>query len=339
MERYANTLARSLIQLGHPVVFHAHTVDEALAKSIGLGLEHLPIRSFPHKLQDFRFFREVDRWRKATDGVQLTLSRVRVRDFAVCGGTHRGYLARARKFAGVFDWFQVWMETEAYRCARVVVSHSDLCTRELIDLYRIPESKIVTLYPPVDERFAQACSPQQRIESRQKLGLPLDRAILFFPSGGASRKGLKPICQALDGLAEQFLLVVAGKPPTTEKWPFLRTLGYLDDMATAYRAADFTLIGSYYEPFGLVGPESVLCGTPLISEENVGCLPVIKPQFVYKFSVWDRASIRQAISMAIASARRGEHSLNQPLDALEYNPYPLEHAKAILRSANAPRRE
>lgn len=43
------------------------------------------------------------------------------------------------------------------------------------------------------------------------------------------------------------------------------------DLAVYYNAADATVVPSYYESFGLVGLESLACGTPLVAAD-VGCL-------------------------------------------------------------------
>ena len=325
------SLAGTLVQLGHRVVFHAHKTDAALAEALGVELRISHVSRFPRKLQDFRFFRQVDRAGTQAEGLQIALARVRARDGVICGGTHRGYMIRARKLTGPFDWLQIWMETQAYSHARVVVSHSNLCTEELVRLYRVPDAKIVTVYPPVDGRFSPVREPSQRIECRRRLGLPLDRVVLLFPSMGHSRKGLQPLCQALSGFSDRVVVAVAGRPPSQTKWPFLHYLGYLNDMVEAYQAADFTILGSYYEPFGLVGPESIMCGTRLVFEENIGCLAAIKSEYVLTFSVWDAESIRRAVARAIELARQGHHHFTDPLAALRYNPSVAEHAKALVQ--------
>jgi glycosyltransferase involved in cell wall biosynthesis len=117
--------------------------------------------------------------------------------------------------------------------------------------------------------------------------------------------------------------------------PFVRDLGYVRDMPQAYHAADFTILGSLYEPFGLVGPESIRCGTRLIFEERIGCLPAINPGFVLKFSVHDPASIQHAVAQAIELAHSCAHHLERPEDALAYDPSPTAHARALLSLAAA----
>lgn len=329
MERYALGLAESFKNLGHAVVFHAHRADPAMAESLGIELRLAKVRRFPRKLQDFRFFRKVEQARRQADGWQIALTRVRVNDLVICGGTHRGYLSRARKLAGPFDWLQIWMEQEGYRYARAVISHSNLCTGELTRLYGVPAGKIVTLFPPVDASFMPPADDLARAEGRRKLGFPDGKVVFLFPSMGHRRKGLDRIYRALSSLSDNLILAVAGKPPGGLNRPWIQYLGYVQDMTEAYRAADFTILGSSYEPFGLVGPESVLCGTRLVFEENIGCLAAIKPEAVFTFSARDLETIRQAASRAIAMARQNRHRLSRPAEALVYNPSGVEHARAL----------
>lgn len=332
MERYALVLASSLRDLGCRVVIHAFRADASLASAMGLERQPAPVARFPRKLQGWRFFRYVQKLSPQLQGRQIALTRVPVRDAVICGGTHRGYLRRARKLAGPFDWLQFWLEQRAYDSARLVVSHSVLCTDELAQYYHLPAAKTPTLYPPVDERFHPARNESAREKTRQDLGLPADKVVLLFPSLGHRRKGLTPFCQAIAGLDAPFVLAVAGKPPARQRFPFVRYLGYVEDMAKAYQAADFTVLASYYEPFGLVGPESLLCGTPLLFEKDIGCLAAVQPEYAITFSVWDPESMRAAVGRALGLVREGKHRVLQPAQALRYNPSPRYHAEALLET-------
>jgi glycosyltransferase involved in cell wall biosynthesis len=334
MERYALTLAASLKELGHTVLFHARRTNPDLARARGIELDTVPVQKFPRKLREFRFFRAMERRRRDWSGVQIALNRVRATDAVTCGGTHRGYLRNARKIAGPFDWLECWMERQAYHCARVVIAHSDLCREELVRWYQVPAAKIVTLYPPIDEVFGPPASQARRQEARRRLGLPDSGVILLFPSMGHRRKGLKPLCQALASFNDEVVLAVVGKPSSIT-WPFVRELGYLEDMATAYQAADFTILASFYEPFGLVGPESLLCGTRLIFEERIGCLAAVKPEYAFTFSVRNAESIRGAVRQALRLAQAVQHRIERPNEALRYDPRPAKHAAGVLEAALA----
>jgi glycosyltransferase involved in cell wall biosynthesis len=296
-------------------------------------LNVLKVPLAPRKLQSYRFFRAVERARPGMEGLQIAYSRVRVRDVVICGGTHQGYLARTRKWTGPFDLLDLWMERQSYRSARLTVAHSDLIAADLVKYYGFSDSKIPILYPPVDERFAKIPSQPSREELRQKFGWPKDKVVFLFPSKGHRNKGLHRICAALNCFRDQAILAVAGRPPTRSSASFVRPLGFVEDMVAAYRAADFTTLGSYYESFGLVGPESILCGTRVVFEKGIGCLPVIKPEFAITFSSWDVESMKQAFAQAILLAREDHHRVPDPSTALQYDPSAVAHARAVLAAA------
>ena len=329
-ERYGLLLGSTFKEMGHPVTFHSVFVDDALAKASGIEVRKVHIAQFPRKLIDYRFFRKIESLRDQLNGILITLSRVRARDLLISGGNHRGYLSRARKLTGPFDLLQIWMENQCYRFAKKIVAHSDLLAADLARFYHLAPEKIVTLYPPMEATFRPASTPEQRNELRRKFQFPNDKIVFLFPSKGHSRKGLKPISRAMEQFSDQAILAVAGKPPSGTQPSFIRYLGYVDDIVSAYRAADFTILGSYFEPFGLVGPESLLCGTRLVFEKDIGCLSAINPEFATTFSVWDRESIRSAIRSAINRAQKCEHRIPDTSRTLKYDPSPLVHAEALL---------
>lgn len=334
-ERYGIALVNALARLGCEVTVHAVRGDPELARQTGAQLNLLSCPAWPRKLQPYWFFRRVEKLRRNLGGIHLALSRVQVKDVLISGGTHLAYLERGRKWAGPFDRLQVWLERQAYQAPAHIVAHSDLIASELAMKYGVPGHRLTTLYAPVDDRFRRPVGEDARAEIRRKLGWPVGKVVFLFPSSGHSRKGLEPITEALAGVADDVILAVAGRPTGT-RFPFVRSLGYVEDMAAAYRAADFTILGSYYEPFGLVGPESVLCGTRLVFEREIGCLSAIHPEYVHSFSVWDPASIRQAVTTALAQARRGEHRVADPEKALRYDPSAEKHAHAVLELARRP---
>ena len=269
-QRYCIIIAAAFKNLGYDVVVDARASDPRLAKSLGVKVNIVKVPRFLGRLRALIFFFAIEKLRTRVSGKQVALSRVCASDLVMCGGTHRGYLQHTNKFPGVSGWLQIWLENRAYSSCRTVISHSDLCTLELTKLYGVPEKKIVTLYPPVEWSDDSEKMPSGS-DCRQKFGLPKDKFVFLFPSMDHKRKGLAPICKAIAGHFENVILAVAGRPARKHKWPFVHNLGYVDDMTEAYRAADFTILGSYYEPFGMVGPESVMCGTRVVLEENMGC--------------------------------------------------------------------
>jgi glycosyltransferase involved in cell wall biosynthesis len=328
------TLASGLRTLGHRVMVHTWDADAAMARDLGVELNLLPPRRFPRKLQPWYFCRQIERERMRLDGLQIAMTRVPCRDLVICGGTHRGYLRRARRWMGPFDQLQIWLETRAYQSAHSIVAVSNLCRREILRDYGMEPEKVTTVHPPVDGIFTPVTDDAVRAGLRRRFGFKDQEVVFLFPSTGHRRKGLGPICRALAGLSDKIVLAVAGRPPRGPMPAQVRFLGYLDDMAAAYQAVDFTILGSSYEPFGLVGPESILCGTRLVFDDSAGCLEVIKSEAVQKFSVWEVDSIRRAIQEAVALTRGGGHRLEGADAHLNYDPSPTVHAERIVELAS-----
>jgi len=124
-------------------------------------------------------------------------------------------------------------------------------------------------------------------------------------------------------------LLVAGRPVESRS-PNIRYIGYRQDIADCYRAADFTILASRYEPFGLVGPESVLCGTPTVLPRGIGSTEALSSEACLTFDVDAPASLADAIERALARIREGRARLSAPLDHLSYSPGTRAHAAALL---------
>jgi glycosyltransferase involved in cell wall biosynthesis len=125
------------------------------------------------------------------------------------------------------------------------------------------------------ERF----TPASREEARRRLGLPVDRSVVLYAAGDLwePRKGLHLLVEALHGLADAPLLVLAGAgaPPAGVE---TRSLGPVDDvqLADAYRAADLTAVPSTADVLTQTAPESLACGTPCVSFDAGGVTDVVR---------------------------------------------------------------
>lgn len=108
-------------------------------------------------------------------------------------------------------------------------------------------------------------------ESREKLGLPLDKKIILFVSAGGKRdkrKGWEYIDKMLDNFPETIFLCIGGKGGELEKRRNLKHLPYITDrekLSLYYSSADLFLFTSLAENFPLVTLEAMSCGTPVVS--------------------------------------------------------------------------
>ena len=122
----------------------------------------------------------------------------------------------------------------------------------------------------------------------------------MFPSSSHKRKGFPLLKDYFEKGNGEELLIVAGRPPKGECKTTLY-VGYCNEMPLLYKACDYTILASSYEPFGMVGPESVANGTPVIFGENIGCCEIIDRKARVTFNVSDAESLASAISQLKAS--------------------------------------
>lgn len=330
MERHAKDLISGLNRLGQrPIVFAREFREiegDFEAVRVGVGWA-------PSKLRDHLFSARLSKLRRqhAID-VLIGCNRTSSADIALCGGTHLGYLRAMRKSPGLWDRLQIGLERSFYDRASVVVAHSHAMEAELRELYGIAANKIVVHHPPVDLSRFHPVDDVTRARHRQALGFPDGTVVFAFPSTGHRRKGFDLLIEAFDSVKLPVLLVVAGRPVGIRR-PWLRELGWVSDMAALYCAADFTIMASGYEPFGLVGVESIGCGTPLVTSDALGCREVIDPAVRIDFRRSDRRSLVGALEAAVERVRAGGHRYGVSSERLHYDPAVVPHVGKLLSIA------
>jgi glycosyltransferase involved in cell wall biosynthesis len=205
---------------------------------------------------------------------------------------------------------------------------------ELRALYGVSEEKIRVLNPPVDAARFSPAEPAVRAALRKRFGFADDEIVLMFPSSSHERKGLPLIEAVVRGTDLPLVVAVAGRPPerASER---VRYLGYIKDIEDCYRAADFTILASKYEPFGLVGIESVMCGTPVILGANIGCCDAIAADAKFVFSPGDAADLSATLARAVESVRSGAKRCPAEVArrAVTYDPAVAAHVDALVAMA------
>lgn len=328
MERYALDVIGGLLDLGHEVVAFCRKADAAAP-----GMERLKdiriIPSFfvPGKFRDGWFSNRLDALRE-TAGLDAHIACCTVAhpDICACGGTHKGYLAALGKEAGFYDKRRLVLESAQYDNARVIIAHSKMMRDELIDLYSIEPSKIRLVYPPVDAAKFRPPEPGERERLREEFGFNPGRRYFLFPSGGHERKGLpflRPFFEEVTDLPVELVVVGRGVEPGRN----VRSLGFVRDIERLYRAADATVLASSYEPFGLVGVESVLCGTPVVFPSSMGCCEVLGGDALFSFRFGDGGDFHRALRASMAFERE---AFAAPSAAIGYDCGVRPHVEAVL---------
>jgi glycosyltransferase involved in cell wall biosynthesis len=328
LERYAMDLVRGLSDAGfageHKPVFFARKIDPSLPESRLVDARRINVSWLPSRLRDSYFSWALRRARgKAAVDVLIGCNRVDSSEIAICGGTHIGFLRATGRREKRSDSHQIALERRQYRDSQVIVAHSDMMRDELKSLYGIDETRIRVLYPPVDGARFSPVPADTRARLRKQFGFADHETVLLFPSSSHERKGLPLIEAALRESGLPVVVAVAGRAPesTTDK---LRYIGYAQNIEDCYRAADFTVLASTYEPFGMVGIESVMCGTPVIFPTSIGCCDVIASHAKCTFAPGDVDDLRRAIRRAI------ENRVAVSREDILYDPGIAVHVEQIL---------
>ncbi|MDG2958378.1 glycosyltransferase family 4 protein [Exercitatus varius] len=253
-------------------------------------------------------------------------------DIFVCGGNHQGYLNALNKKPNCYErLIKIPHEYKVLEECRLVIAHSQLMKDELVKFYGVPPQKIQVIYPPADTQKFVLPSAEQRQALRRKFGFADDEIIYLFPSTGHKRKGFERLKHFFNASDLPITLVVAGTP--VENGRNVRSLGFRKDMPELYQAADFTIMASVYEPFGLVGLESVLSGTPIIFAENMACLEVFQNRFGFTFNRDDPNSLESAVRKSVDLVKSGRARIEDPKHCLNYDPELSAHISRLLEIA------
>jgi glycosyltransferase involved in cell wall biosynthesis len=335
LERYAMDLVRGFVAAGVELAFFARRFDMSVPESRMVEAHRINVSFLPGKLRDQWFSWRLRRARRAAKvDVLIGCNRVDSSEIAICGGTHRGFLRATGRAPKRSDGWQIALESGQYEQSKVIVAHSQLMHDELRELYGVPDTKIEVLYPPVDEARFTPVDAAARAALRRKFGFADHEIVLLFPSSSHERKGLPLIEEALRDSSLPVVLAVAGRPParTSER---VRYIGYVKEIEDGYRAADFTILASKYEPFGLVGIESVMCGTPVIFPSSIGCCDAIAEHAKFVFTPDDAADLRATLERAVQGrlAAAAPQQAETARNAVLYDASVSGHVAALLALA------
>lgn len=196
------------------------------------------------------------------------LARTQGKSIHIYHGTYRGQAEAIRPFIRhrgylYLKWWNSMVLERFSGKGKLALANSEQ-TRGEVRLFFGFESTAVWL--PIDtDRF----SPGEITSSRAALNLPRQGPVGLFVGSTHPMKGF-PLVQALiERLPDVYwVLALRGDAPEDlsgkRNATVLRNVSH-DDLPTLYRAADFSVCPSLYEPFGYVVAEALACGTPVIA--------------------------------------------------------------------------
>jgi len=176
----------------------------------------------------------------------------------------------------------------AHRSARVLTV-SEASKRDILEYFRVPESKVTVIYNAIDERFHEEPPADEvmRVQERYQLTDPF----ILYAGNIKPHKNLERLIEAFHmvrrGELEHVKLLIIGdeisKYATLRRavhryklHKHVRFFGFVPDatLAILYRLARVFVFPSLYEGFGLPPLEAMASGTPVITS-NLSSLPEV----------------------------------------------------------------
>lgn len=140
----------------------------------------------------------------------------------------------------------------------MVIAVSEATKKDLLEVSKIPESKIKVVYEGVEEKFKPFT--EKEVEAfKKRLNLPPEYVLAI--GGVGERRNLPRVKEA----AKNYNLVITG-----QTIPYLKN----EDMPLLYSGAKALLYPSLYEGFGLPILEAQACGTPVVTS-GVSSMPEV----------------------------------------------------------------
>ena len=312
MERYTLDIIRGLVGTGHEVTVFTRKIDLTLPEASLVKTVKINASFLPKRLRDFYVSSALSSLKKK-HSVDVTLGCCRSRnvDVVICGGTHPGFLKATGKRKSLFDRFVLPFEKASYEEAKYIVAHSPLVEQEVLTYYSVPRKKLFLIPPPVDLNVfnpnnisaAKVDSPHSLSSFPQLKG----KTIFLFVSSSHARKGFDLLEEYFEKTNLPVGLAVAGRPIRKKAYKNICYVGYEKHMASLYSQADFSILASSYEPFGLVPIESLCMGVPVAISENLGCKDYIAPEVKAEFNPFSIDSL----DLAIRHCLEHRHSMQQ----------------------------
>ncbi len=192
----------------------------------------------------------------------------------------------SRRVKTRFDYrTHVAAERAALGMAQMLITTCEKNRNDLISTFGISGERIAVVNYGTDPDVFRPATPDERAESRSKLGWPADRPVyLFVGALGDRRKGFDTLFAAWSMLCARpdwdADLLVVGDGAERAIWEAkaagaglaerIRFLGFRRDVPDLFRACDAHVLPSRYEGYSLVTQEALCCGVPAFVTRTAG---------------------------------------------------------------------
>lgn len=185
-------------------------------------------------------------------------------------------------------------EKAAFETARLIISNSKRTTREIVEYFQAPASRVHTVYLGSDPGWGPV-DGRERAASRASLDIDESRGIVVFVGalGYDDRKGFDVLFEAWRQLCARpewdADLLVAGTGPAAPAWrnriaeaglsSRIRLLGFTGQVKSVLAAADLLVSPVRYESYGLNVQEAICRGVPAMVSASAGVAEQYTPPF------------------------------------------------------------
>lgn len=176
-------------------------------------------------------------------------------------------------------------EKAAFERAAMIISNSKRTTREIVEYFQVPASRVHTVYLGSDPGWGPI-ETWERVASRKTLGISDARGVAVFVGGLGydNRKGFDVLFEAWKELCARpewdVDLLVAGTGPAAPGWQSriaesglssrIRLLGFTDQVKSVLAASDLLVSAARYESYGLNVQEAICRGVPAMVSASAG---------------------------------------------------------------------
>jgi UDP-glucose:(heptosyl)LPS alpha-1,3-glucosyltransferase len=298
-ETYVADLCRVLVRAGHEVeLFASQWRDDCLPSEV--IKTRVDSRGVSKWGRTWSFARNAEAvLRRSTHDCSVGFINTWHQDVLIPqGGLHEASLrANARRFPAGWQrrlyvagkqlnpkaWLHTEIERRQYRPERKTkfVAMSRLVQEQLERYHQVPPSRIRVIPNAVDAERLVVDDPRAvRQEYRYRHGLAESDLVALFVGHNFRLKGLLPLLETLafrverDQTARALHLLVCGGgriEPIRARVAELglaktvHLVGFEPEIRSAYHAADFFVLPTYYDPCSLVVFEALACGLPVIT--------------------------------------------------------------------------
>lgn len=206
------------------------------------------------------------------------------------GGVHRAYLQTRKKSLNPLHPIYLWIEKRTFQKAKRIIAISKMVKKQIVEHYKIPESKITVIYNGIE--FVKVDDKRLQNSKKQlsdEFGIPPNIPIILFVGSGFRRKGVDDFLEIISQVKKPFHAFIVGKESRMHRYRNkARILGISDrvtftgprrDVQTFYSAADIFLFPTHYEPFGNVILEAMNFYNVVITTHQCGGGELIDPNW------------------------------------------------------------